>query len=98
MGKSQRDKGARIERKVANLLKSEGIEARRIPYSGAGHQKGDIEFGPCFGMVAEVKGGKSLPTGRIRAWLGGHDALFLMEDREEPLIVLPMETFKELIK
>ena len=44
MGKSQRDKGNRIERNLVNKLKEQGIAAERVPLSGAlgGQHFGDI--------------------------------------------------------
>lgn len=35
MGRRSRDKGARAEREIVNLLRDKGIEARRVPLSGA---------------------------------------------------------------
>ena len=32
----------------------------------------------------------------LTAWLGGNDALFLIADRSEPLVVLPWRLWQEL--
>jgi len=55
MGKQQRDIGMRFERKVVNLAKDAGLEAYRVPLSGAAEGfKGDViikkgrEIQPCF--------------------------------------------------
>jgi len=43
MGRQQREKGARVERELVNKLKEAGIEAKRVPLSGAAEGfKGDI--------------------------------------------------------
>jgi len=101
MGKSQRDKGARVERKVVDLFEMVGIKAQRVPLSGAagGQFQGDILF-DVEGWIgkAEVKaranaeGWKSIIT-----WLDKNDMLVLVQDRKDPLIVLPWYSFTTLI-
>jgi len=54
MGKASRDKGARFERDLVNIMKSGGIDAVRVPLSGMGHEKDGGEFAgdlvvPMFG-------------------------------------------------
>ena len=47
MGKMQRDKGARVEREIVALLHElPGVEAERVPLSGAagGSSSGDISI------------------------------------------------------
>lgn len=44
-GKKSRDKGYRGENNLVNILKKHGIKARRVAYSGAGYEKGDILIG-----------------------------------------------------
>lgn len=104
MGKFSRDKGARVERRIVNLLKEAGIPARRVPLSGATeYAKGDVEFtrrdgefGEIPAFIAEVKARKEFP-GWLLNYLGGNDALFLVENRREPLVVLPLSTFTTLL-
>lgn len=43
MGKSQRDKGARGEREIVDILKQYGFTGRRTPLSGGMVWKGDLE-------------------------------------------------------
>jgi hypothetical protein len=34
----------------------------------------------------------------IEKWLGENDALFLVRDRQEPMVVLPWATWERLLK
>ena len=105
MSKSERDKGARIEREIVNLHKDMNIYAERYPLSGASHFRGkgyDIDI-YAFGqdaapLVAEVKGRKDgAGFTLLERWLGEYDALFLRRDRQEPLVVLPWRVWAQLI-
>lgn len=92
MGKASRDKGARREREIADLL-----GGQRIPLSGSagGLFACDVEI-PGFGKL-EVKARKD-GWKTLYAWLeGGADALALRADRQPWLIVLPLERFQELV-
>jgi len=103
MGKSQRDKGARIEREMVNRHKEIGIHAVRQPDSGAfgtSHKKeeltGDLVIAKRF--RAEVKArvnGEGFKT--LEKWLGNHDMLFLRRDAAEPLVVLPWAVYRQLL-
>lgn len=106
MGKSQRDKGARIERKVVALLEQVGIEAERMPLSGAagGSYSGDVTFNlPLDNKIKktiEVKGrGKAGVYWRTaEKHLGANDYLFMWEDRkQEPLVVMTFDQFARLM-
>lgn len=48
MGKSQRDKGSRVERKIVAMHRDIGIHAERVPLSGAagGSYCGDVKIFP----------------------------------------------------
>jgi Holliday junction resolvase len=107
MGKASRDKGARRERQIVDLHRDCGIRAERVPLSGAmkfrNTEKTDVdvyargdEDAP---FVCEVKArasGEGFKT--LEAWLGEADALFLMRDRADPLVVLPADRWLELVK
>ncbi len=106
MGKSSRDKGQRRERQVLKLHTDLGIHAERVPLSGASRYQGngaDIDIYP-FGedagaLVGEVKSranGEGFVT--IEKWLGENDMLFLVRDRQEPMVVLPWATWERLLK
>ena len=103
MGKASRDKGARRERELVNLHKAAGIPAERVPLSGAVRYQGngaDLDVYPRgrdAPLVCEVKAranGEGFAT--ITRWLADHDALFLIEDRAEPLVVLPWRVWIEM--
>ena len=101
MGKSQRDKGARVERKVVKLFDMLKISCQKMPLSGAagGMFKGDMQFN-IEGWIgtAEIKARANAEGWKtIIDWLGDNDMLVLMQDRKDPLIVLPWYSFTTLI-
>lgn len=105
MGKASRDKGLRRERGLVELHRRCGIQAERIPLSGASHYQGNGADLDIYGRGphappyrAEVKArGNGAGFKTIEGWLGGHDALFLWRDRAAPLVVLPMHVWLELL-
>lgn len=103
-GKSQRQKGDRVERAIVKLHKDIGVHAERVPLSGATHYQGngaDVDVYP-FGkdngpLVSEVKADQSMiPIRMVRA-LGENDLLFLKPDRKEPYVFMPWETYRRLV-
>jgi len=106
MGKSFRDKGARRERELVNLHRATGVKAERVPLSGAANYQGngaDIDVyasspeAPAFVCEAKARGnGEGFVT--LERWLAANDALFLIRDRAQPLVVLPWDRWVELVK
>jgi Holliday junction resolvase len=95
MGKSQRNKGYRGEYNLVKMLKEQGVEAKRVPLSGAtDFQKGDAIINE---MKAEIKSRKS-GFKRIYDWLENVDLLFIKADRKPYLVVMPLEKFIKLVK
>jgi len=100
-GKPSRDKGARVEREIVNLLKENGLYAERVPLSGAagGSYTGDVRFGStCANWVGEVKArknGSGFKT--LERWLGENDTLFLKKNNADIMVVLPFDRFLELM-
>jgi Holliday junction resolvase len=100
-GKASRDKGAAYEREIVNWHRGKGVEAERIPLSGAmkGNYASDIKLGPQLALTAECKR-------RARAYQDLYDALnqdnsdmlFVRKDRERTLVVLPMETYEAILE
>ena len=94
-------KGTRVEREITKLLTELGLEAKRVPLSGAvgGDLSGDIHIKlPCYSekFIAEVKARKtSLLT--VRKWLNNKDMLFVQDNRQEPLVIMPFKTFEQLM-
>lgn len=103
MASRSKQKGDRAERKLVEALRGLGLEAARIPLSGAagGHFKGDVRFrmpGDTEFHTAEVK---SRADGdgwkEIIRWLGNNELLALYRDRADPLIVLPWDVFRAIL-
>jgi hypothetical protein len=102
-GKKPRQKGDRTERALVTRLRSQDLQASRVPLSGSagGDYTGDLVIshplvGSLRGEVKARKNGEGFS--RVRAWLAAHDALFLVQDRSEPLVVLPWATWERLWK
>tara|TARA_R100001082_G_scaffold93423_1_gene60232 strand:- start:1072 stop:1434 length:363 start_codon:yes stop_codon:yes gene_type:complete len=96
-------KGNRGENRICTILCDAGATAVRVPLSGAlgGEFSGDILIDGIIKrrMVAEVKSRK--PSGvfwnTIKRFLAENDMLFLLEDRQEPLVVMPVNIFTEIL-
>lgn len=99
MGNTSRQKGDRFERLCVNSLKEMGLEAERVPLSGAagGTFSSDLEV-----RVAGTRRKIECKT-RKRAWtdlfgwLPGNFALFIKADRTDTLVVMDLKTFAELV-
>lgn len=101
MGKMSRTKGAVFERELVNQAKEYGLEAQRVPLSGATtYAKGDVEITPGFDdkpWVFEAKRRKELPGWMLEA-LGDNAGLILRADRHEAVAVIPLKTLLELLQ
>ena len=102
MGKPSRDKGAGYERELVNAFKEHGLEAQRIPLSGAtAFAKNDVQVIAGFDgetkFSGECKRRKALPKFFTDA-LDGADFAAFRQDRGETLIVLRLDTFAELLQ
>ena len=94
MGKSQRNKGYRGEYNLVNYLKKHGVEAIRVPLSGASTFKGDIVIQNKYrGEVKLRKDGFKM----IYKWLADNDMLFIKADRKQYLAVIPLDLLIELL-
>jgi len=97
-GRRSRNKGARVEREIVALHQAMGVEAERVPLSGAagGSYTGDVIVDKRF--RAEVKARKNgAGFALIERWLEGNDMLIVKSDRKEPLVVLPWNVYGQLI-
>ncbi|HON72403.1 MAG TPA: hypothetical protein PK512_03660 [bacterium] len=92
MGKKSRDKGYRLEHELVEKLKELGLEAERVPLSGAGGGSfsGDLIV---EGKIAEVKGRKD-GFKSLYKWLEERDILFIRADRKEWLVVVRLKDWK----
>ena len=102
-GKSSRDKGLRVEREIVNELKELGVDAERVPLSGAagGSFSGDITISkndPIGKLIAEVKArknGSGFKT--IEKWMGDNDIIFLKKNNQKPIVIMNWELFSKFI-
>lgn len=79
--KSKKAKGARLEKAVASEYRRIGIEAQRMPLSGAiSHMKGDIWKKIYDGWIDECK---SAETVKLREWW---DQAMRQRGRAEPVL------------
>ncbi len=100
-GKHSRNKGAAYEREIVNQLKEHGIEAERVPLSGAmkGNYGGDIKLGPVLGYIGECKRTKKKLTHIYKALEQDNaDFLFARDDLKETVVIVRMETLLTLFK
>jgi|SRR5579871_2648118 len=105
MGRMQRRKGRRAELEIVHLHRNLGIEAERVPDSGASRYRqvaGDVDvhvFGENEGpLIAEVKSrGKGTGFRVLERWLADNDLLFVRRDHAQPLVVLGWDVWERLI-
>ena len=98
MPNRSRQKGDRMERAVVNAFLDMGIEAQRIPLSGAmgGEFSGDVIIGS-----EKFRGEcKSRASGfaQIYKWLDNCALLFVKRDRSETIVCLRMADFLEIYR
>ena len=100
-GAHSRNKGNGYEREIVNRAKQFGLEAQRVPLSGAtSYAKGDIEIKVHFQerpWVGECKRRAALPVW-IENALGVNDFLAMRADRGETLVVVRLDTFLGLLQ
>lgn len=101
-GKRNRNRGANYERELVNAFKEHGLQAQRVPLSGAtGYAKNDVEVTAGFDgktvFSGEAKRRAGLPEYMTKA-LDGADFAAFRQDRGETLIVLRLETFAQLLQ
>jgi hypothetical protein len=96
MGKSQRQKGYRVENLLRRTLAACFPGTYRVPLSGGGSIKGDLIV-PFLDKdyVVEVKA-RAAGFKTIYNWLAGNDALIVKADRQEPVLIVPLKTILEM--
>ena len=93
MGKASRVKGSGFELEIVKAHKRLGINAFKMPLSGAlkGKYKGDIQV---YGLIAECKRRKKGFTSLYKAIAQDNaELVFVRDDNRAPLVVLPWETY-----
>lgn len=105
MGKSQREKGKRIERWFVNELKGIFPAIRRN--AGTQSQSGGVDLENTRPFNFEIKGGAYCKIAKIRKFLNQveeegekdcWDAVLVKPDREEPYVIMPFKDFKSLLE
>ncbi len=98
MPNRSKQKGDRCEREIVELFLAAGLEAYRVPLSGAATGfKSDVEVrlpGTTLKLESKVRG---TGFGRIYKWLVGNDGVVIKADREQTLLVIPLERFAKLL-
>jgi hypothetical protein len=96
MPSASRQKGDRFERDCVARLKELGVQAERVPLSGAagGSFSGDLVVA---GRVVECKTRRRAWTD-LFGWLASVHCLFIKADRTDTLVVMSLETYADLIK
>ena len=101
MGRYERNKGIRAERQVVAILRELGLDARRVPLSGAApHFKGDVQIYTKAGkLLAEVKVRRNGFTSLYR-WLdeSAGEILIIKQDRRPFLTVMPLDVLARILK
>lgn len=96
-------KGNRGENRIVHVFNDAGFYARRVPLSGAlvDTFPGDVLINGIVEreLVGEVKSRKpsNVFWNQIKKYLGENDLLFLLEDRQEPLVVMPISQLLEIL-
>jgi hypothetical protein len=95
-GRASKQKGYRREREVVLALGDAGLDAKRMPLSGAlgGDLRGDVMV---EGTRLEIKGRKEPPK-VLEGWLDDNDALVLIADRRPWRVYLPFDSFVEYLQ
>ncbi len=85
-------KGARVEREVKKLFEEHGFKVIR---SAGSHGESDLYISNKeIHLGIQVKARKRVS---LYSMLSGADALVIKGDRQEPLLVIPLKTFLEVL-
>jgi Holliday junction resolvase len=82
-------KGSRVEREIKKIFEERGLKVVR----SAGSLGSADLYVELIGHI-QVKARKEMS---IYKWLEGNDAVVIKADRQEPLIVLPLQRFLEVL-
>lgn len=96
-GRASRNKGSGYEREIVADHIARGIAARKTPLSGALRDyPGDVQIA---GMIGECKRRKKSFTTLYDALAQqGADVLFIRDDQQKSLVVVPIEFWFQLLK
>ncbi len=98
MPNRSKQKGDRSERMIVELFRAAGVNAYRVPLSGAATGfKSDVEVrlpGTTLRLESKVR---DKGFSRIYQWITGHDGLVIRADHKEALLVIPLDRFVSLL-
>lgn len=98
MPNRSKQKGDRAERQIVELLRAYGLDAYRVPLSGAALGfKDDIEIRFASQTLRLESKVRQSAFKCIYRWLKGSDGLVIKADREAALIVLDLGRFVSLL-
>ncbi len=104
MGRSQKQKGNRVERKIVKLFNENGFEAKRT-WGSSGRSMGlddEVDVVLASGtqvkdIYLQVKGRRKLAE-YVKPKENVIDAQILVEDRKSPLVVITFDKYIEYLK
>jgi|TARA_R100001086_G_scaffold249972_1_gene192177 Holliday junction resolvase len=100
MGKKQKVKGNRIERKIVAILQENNFSDAKRTWGSSGRSMGlddEVDVVLQEGVYLQVKGRRKLAS-YIRPKESVIDAQILVEDRQEPLAVITFNQYMEYVK
>ena len=98
MANRSKQKGDRAERAIVELLRSAGLNAYRVPLSGAVNGfMSDVEIRFQNETLKIESKARSKGFSRIYTWLLGNDAVVVKADYNEPLIFMRLEQWAKLL-
>ena len=99
MPNPSRDKGSRFERELVDAFRSAGLDAYRIPLSGAATGfKSDVQVRLPGGTKTIECKSRHNGFRQVYEYLEGSDYLAIKQDRHETLMVMRLEAFIEFIR
>ena len=100
MGRKQKQKGNRVERKIVAILQDNGFKDSKRTWGSSGRSMGlddEVDIVMQDGLYLQVKGRRKLANYR-RPKETVIDSQILVEDRMEPLAVISFNQYMEYVK
>ena len=101
MPNRSKEKGSRFEREVRDLLKAGGVDAEKVPLSGAvkgGSFEGDLNFS-LRGVVRKLEcKRRKRGCSTFYGFMANNYAVVMRDDRSPPLVMLRLSDFIELVR
>ena len=100
MGRKQKQKGNRIERKIVAILQENGFTEAKRTWGSSGRSMGlddEVDVVLQDELYLQVKGRRKLAN-YVRPKESVIDAQILVEDRQDPLAVITFNQYMEFVK